>query len=197
MSSFLNPLLRRALTSAAGSAAAGKIGQQISQQASELTGRGPSNEDRTRFLVWLRGDFRARQPAAFGRIWAQIQRRERWLESDGAFDEYDLPTTLAALTAIWLQLQADQAACDAWFRDLGAADDNDFATLMEAVQPKPSQLQQNVESAISTASQRVRKYDPATPEGQRRVAEGAKKARALSDQLFGKSNKRNTHKRRK
>ena len=197
MSSFLNPLLRRALTQAAGSAAAGKISHQISQQAAELTGRGPSNEDRTRFLVWLRGEFRAGQAAAFDRIWAQIQRRERWLESDGAFDEQDLPTTLAALTAIWLQLQADPAACDAWFRDLGAADDNDFATLVEAVQPKPSQLQQNVESAISTASQRVRKYDPATPEGQRRVADGAKKARALSDQLFGKRNKRNTQKRRK
>ena len=191
MASFLNPLLRRALTQAAGSAAAAKLGERVAQQASELTGwGGPSDADRTRFLVWLRGDFRAREPQAFAGVWRQIQLREAWAESEGRFAERDLGDTLLALTAIWMELRSEAEGCVAWFRDLGGADDDDFGTLVEAVRPPAPELQQNVESVIQTAAERVRKFDPATPEGQRRVADGAKKVRRLGDQLFGKRNKR-------
>ena len=203
MSLFLNPLLRRTLTQAAGSAAAGKIVSKLSQQASDLAGGGaPSVEERTRFLVWLRGDFRRRQPDAFAQIWAEIQRRERWRESDGAFGEDDLAVALAALTSMWLQLQsvedpagaAATTACEEWFRELGEADAEDFATLIEAARPRPSEMQQRAASLLNAATEKAKDFDPTTERGQQRAAERADKVRSLgkslNQSLFGRRAKR-------
>ena len=194
MSSFLNPLLRRTLTQAAGSAAAGKLAQQLSQHASELRTQGPTDEDRTRFLLWLRGDFRKREPDAFDRIWSEIQRRKQWKQSEGAFGEADFQAALTALTAVWLQLHEDRAARDDWFRELGAAAPDEFATLIEAAQPQPSPLQQRAASLLDKARETARDFDPATERGKQRAAQRADKARALgqslSDSLLGRRKKR-------
>lgn len=190
MGIFLTPLLKGAVTKAASSAAAGKLVHQLSQQASELAGGGgPTSDDRTRFLVWLRGDFRKRQPEAFDGVWAQIQRREQWRDSDGAFGEDDLPATLAALTAIWLQLEADAATRAEWFRDLGEADADDFATLIEAARPRPSELQQRAASLIETATEKARDFDPTTERGRQRADQRAETVRNFSNQLLGRRRK--------
>ncbi len=190
MSSLFNRLARRALTQAAGSAAAGKLAGEISQQASELAGRtAPAREDRTHFLLWLRGDFRKRQPQAFERIWTEIQRRGQWQHSDGQFNESDLQDTLSVLTAVWLQLRTDSAVCDEWFCDLGSADAEDFATLIKAARPQPSELQQNVESLLHAAAEKARDFDPTSERGQRQAAARAQQLRSLSSQLLGRRSK--------
>ena len=190
MGIFLTPLLKGAVTKAASSAAAGKLAHQLSQQASELAGGGgPTSDDRTRFLVWLRGDFRKRQPEAFDGVWTQIQRREQWRDSDGAFGEDDLPATLSALTAIWLQLEADAATRAEWFRDLGEADADDFATLIEAARPRPSELQQRAASLIETATEKARDFDPTTERGRQRADQRAETVRNFSSQLLGRRRK--------
>lgn len=199
MGLFLAPLLKHAAVKAAGSAATGKLVHQLSQQASELTGGGgPSSEERTRFLVWLRGAFRKGQPDAFARIWAEIQRREQWRDSDGAFAEQDLAEMLAALTAIWLQLRERPSGCEEWFRDLGEAEPDDFATLIEAARPRPSELQQRASSLLSAATEKAKDFDPTTERGRRRAAERAEQVdkvresvgKSLSRSLFGRRAKR-------
>ena len=199
MGLFLTPLLKHAVVKTAGSAATAKLVSQLSQQASELAGGGgPSAEDRTRFLVWLRGGFRKRQPDAFARIWAEIQRREQWRDSDGAFAEHDLTETLAALTAIWLQLQERPSVCEEWFHDLGEAEPNDFATLIEAARPRPSEMQQRASSLFNAATEKAREtakdFDPTTERGRQRAEERADKVRSasksLSRSLFGRRAKR-------
>lgn len=183
MALLLNPLVKRLITQAAGSAAVGKLSEQAAQMSGQA---GPTAEERTHFIIWLRGDFRRRRPEAFNGVWGELQRRERWLESEGALGEQDLTAAVSALTGVWLELRADTAACDAWFIDLGAAGANDFTTLIEALRPRPSELQQRAETLLGAASAQVRKYDPATEAGRRRVADGAKQARAFGERLFNK-----------
>lgn len=83
----------------------------------------PTNaEDRQRFLVWLRGPFKQKQPEQYEKLWGRMRGNK---------------LTINALTAAHVVLLNDDPRNAAeWFAQLAESDQEEFDEFLEAVRPR-------------------------------------------------------------